>query len=162
MFPTVLFIWVICAVVAVIAANSKGRDPLAWGVIGFLFGPLGALVAVAVPESEPGKEKQGLQTGALKTCPRCAESVKPQAQVCKHCGHEFGSPLPEDAAAHRALQSAIAANDIDTVRQLIRNGLVLASNPLPISHLEYAEMQENAEAVELLAYHLESQAHQTT
>jgi hypothetical protein len=25
----------------------------------------------------------------FKTCPRCAEIVKAQAAVCKHCGHEF-------------------------------------------------------------------------
>lgn len=26
----------------------------------------------------------------MKTCPRCAEQVQDQAQVCKHCGHKFG------------------------------------------------------------------------
>lgn len=29
-------------------------------------------------------------TDVLKTCPRCAESVKGAAQVCHFCGHEFG------------------------------------------------------------------------
>ena len=27
-----------------------------------------------------------------KTCPRCAETVKAAAKVCKHCGHEFEEP----------------------------------------------------------------------
>ncbi len=34
-------------------------------------------------------------------CPRCAESIKPQAKICRHCGHSFGrktaqssQPLP--------------------------------------------------------------------
>lgn len=27
-----------------------------------------------------------------KICPRCAETVKAAAAVCKHCGHEFGTP----------------------------------------------------------------------
>ena len=26
-----------------------------------------------------------------KKCPRCAETVKAEARVCKHCGHEFGA-----------------------------------------------------------------------
>lgn len=27
-----------------------------------------------------------------KTCPKCAESVKSAAAVCKHCGHDFAEP----------------------------------------------------------------------
>lgn len=26
---------------------------------------------------------------SLKTCPHCAERVKLEARICKHCGHEF-------------------------------------------------------------------------
>lgn len=30
--------------------------------------------------------------GDMKTCPRCAESVKVAAVVCRYCRHEFGPP----------------------------------------------------------------------
>jgi hypothetical protein len=30
-----------------------------------------------------------LWRGPRKDCPRCAESVKRAAQVCRYCGHEF-------------------------------------------------------------------------
>jgi hypothetical protein len=29
--------------------------------------------------------------GQGKICPRCAETVKAAAQVCRYCGHDFGS-----------------------------------------------------------------------
>jgi hypothetical protein len=32
-----------------------------------------------------------LWRGPRKDCPRCAESVKRAAQVCRYCGHEFQS-----------------------------------------------------------------------
>jgi hypothetical protein len=30
-----------------------------------------------------------------KKCPRCAELIKYEAKICKHCGHEFGVQRPE-------------------------------------------------------------------
>ena len=33
-----------------------------------------------------------------KTCPRCAETVKAAAKVCKHCGHEFEVITPVGVA----------------------------------------------------------------
>src|SRR5580692_7596936 len=35
-------------------------------------------------------------TDVLKTCPRCEESVKGAAQVCRFCGHEFGPAQERD------------------------------------------------------------------
>jgi hypothetical protein len=34
---------------------------------------------------------QGL-TETTKVCPRCAETIKAAAVVCRFCGHEYGSP----------------------------------------------------------------------
>ena len=31
-----------------------------------------------------------------KVCPRCAETVKAAALVCKHCGYEFGAPVTSE------------------------------------------------------------------
>lgn len=42
-----------------------------------------------------------------KVCPRCAETVKSAALVCKHCQYEFGTPL-KPAESHSSNPSTVA------------------------------------------------------
>lgn len=48
-----------------------------------------------------------------KICPRCAETVKAAANVCKHCGAEFSTDRVAQSVAHsrrsRRLVSALVA-----------------------------------------------------
>jgi hypothetical protein len=39
------------------------------------------------------------QAPGSKTCPACAEDVKSQAHVCKHCGHTFSEPVSKAKSA---------------------------------------------------------------
>ncbi|TPV92432.1 MAG: zinc ribbon domain-containing protein [Myxococcales bacterium FL481] len=39
---------------------------------------------------------------AMKTCPVCAEKVRPEATACRHCGHPFDVSLPTSATAKAA------------------------------------------------------------
>ena len=48
------------------------------------------LRGTAAPDAAPPAVTS--DTGDSKVCPRCAESVKRAAQVCRFCGHEFGAP----------------------------------------------------------------------
>jgi hypothetical protein len=36
------------------------------------------------------------EAGGEKVCPRCAETVKAAAAVCRYCGHEFSHEPPKD------------------------------------------------------------------
>lgn len=79
----VFFFWFLFAILMVIVAAgvlapARRRDPLAWGVVTFLFWP-----AVLILWLLPGTP------GEMKPCPRCAEDVKTAALVCRYCGHEF-------------------------------------------------------------------------
>ena len=107
------------AVLSAIIASNKNRSAAGWGALGFLFGLFGFIAAIAVGEAEDdtrssrrqssrkkrtsSKKKQkpsGKEQGQSpsqdfdpdqheKKCPDCAEYIKLEAHVCKHCGHRF-------------------------------------------------------------------------
>lgn len=76
-----------------IAAGSAGdiaarialaETALFWGIIA----PATAVVMVVL-RGRPDFMRGGAERG--KICPRCAETVKTAAQVCRFCGHDFST-----------------------------------------------------------------------
>ena len=84
----IIMFWIICGAVAAMIASSKGGSGVLGFIVGLLLGPLG-IVAAFFLGGEEQKAAKELEAGIAKKCPRCAELVKPDALVCKHCGHEF-------------------------------------------------------------------------
>jgi len=68
---------VVAGIVGAILAQSKGRNPILWFILCALV-PL-LVIAVALLPSIVAK-------GFTKKCPHCAEVVKEDATLCKHCG----------------------------------------------------------------------------
>ncbi|MEH2285112.1 MAG: zinc ribbon domain-containing protein [Nostoc sp.] len=66
-------------------AYKKGRNFFNWWMYGHL------LFIVAFPHSLLLKEteKSLINKGIFKKCPYCAEVVKKEAKVCKHCGNQL-------------------------------------------------------------------------
>lgn len=97
MLEVFLGFWLLCALVAAVVANSKGRSGCGWLILSIIFGPL-ALLGVAVASVDPQKAKEretkaGLQSGALRRCPSCAEPIRREAMRCPHCSTDV-EPLP--------------------------------------------------------------------
>ena len=77
-----IIIWAMCGLIAMYLYQQRGRSSVTGFLGGFLLGPLGIVLALVSPSQMP-------------KCPHCAEFVKSEALVCKHCGRD----LPSDFAA---------------------------------------------------------------
>jgi hypothetical protein len=74
-----LFWVVIWGALCAVLANSRGRSPVSWGLLGALFGVFAVVFLLASGRGNRNK----------KRCPECAELVNEDALKCRFCGHSF-------------------------------------------------------------------------
>jgi hypothetical protein len=73
----IFIIWFLCSAGIAAWAKKLDRSPILWFIFAAILSPLIAAFLL-------------LMGGAVsKKCPKCAEQIKKDAQVCKHCGHSF-------------------------------------------------------------------------
>lgn len=96
-----LVIWLICAGVTAAIASSKGRSGIGWFLIGAVLGIFGIILVACLPSlavlpqdratfyDYETRTRSVPPQFQMKKCPDCAEQVKADARICKHCRHEF-------------------------------------------------------------------------
>lgn len=82
--------WIACGVAAYMLAISRNRSCRTWTILGLLFGPLTLVVLGFLPVLGVGEEEFSFfkRPPRLRKCPNCAETIKAEAAVCKHCGRD--------------------------------------------------------------------------
>lgn len=78
----ILSVWILGALIGIAAAQKKGWSIVTGVLAGLFLGPLAFLLFFV----------SGVTHGDVsRKCPRCAEWIKADAVVCKHCGGEIGA-----------------------------------------------------------------------
>ena len=77
--------------------KERGLNPWVGFLLSILLSPLLAFIISLF--LQPGSLNI---FGGIKKCPRCAESVKKEARICRYCGYEF----PQEPEAKRVVVQA--------------------------------------------------------
>lgn len=90
-------LWASFSIAVGLFATQRGRGSGNWFVLSLLLSPLlGIIFLLAVPNLQKNTLPAELQDRVK--CPACAELVKAEATVCKHCG---GTLVPDTGHALR-------------------------------------------------------------
>jgi hypothetical protein len=81
----IVFGWFMFSIIVGVGASTRGRNGGGWFLLALVISPLLAgLLVLALPKLE-GR----INPRTTRKCPFCAELIKPEATMCKHCRSEL-------------------------------------------------------------------------
>ncbi|PWC69096.1 hypothetical protein TSH7_01230 [Azospirillum sp. TSH7] len=104
-----LIVWLVLVICSGVVASNKGRSVFGWVAIAVLVAPITILILLALPslkvQATPYRDRgDGYSCPSsrplsppsdTKECPRCAETIKKAAVVCRFCGAELSNSEPQ-------------------------------------------------------------------
>lgn len=98
-FGAIVVMWILCGLIAGLIGSLRGVGFWFHALIGFCFGPIGFITALLSNSSDEAKFKKQGESSGLRKCPHCAEYVKQEAKICKHCRSELASTASPESKA---------------------------------------------------------------
>ncbi|MFC1234438.1 hypothetical protein [Vibrio sp. F74] len=86
----VVIMWLVFAVLVGVYASNKGRSGVGLFFVSLILSPIiGLIIALIMSPNQDKVEQSSIASGDMKKCPLCAELVRSEASVCKHCSAEL-------------------------------------------------------------------------
>ena len=90
----VFIVWIALSILAGVIAAQRGRSGIGFFFLAVFLSPVvGIIAALVVKPITKNVEKDKIASGESKKCPYCAELIKKEAIVCKHCGKEVAKEI---------------------------------------------------------------------
>lgn len=113
MFLAPIFYIIFCFLVGYFASR-RGRSGWGFGLLSLIVSPLiGIIIVLILPQNTAVADERAVATGQMRKCEKCAELVKAEAAVCKHCGHTFEKYTDAELAQAATTQKPASALDLD-------------------------------------------------
>lgn len=112
-------LWAFCSfmfgVLTAKVADEKGNSGAGGFFSGLILGPFALIAALVARSNDRVLDDRAVAVGRAKKCRYCAEIIKPEANMCRHCGRDAepakielrNSMSPEQVAIARVTIGAI-------------------------------------------------------